>query len=291
MPFSVGLDGGKEQLSKLGSALDTRTFTTGSFGKPTQVNGGPSITNVMYDVNIPGEIGIKGALERQFLQTKNKLLPPWLRVAFPINSAARPLGYYRPLTYTVGVDAEMYGIEQFIATMGDQGFAKPSRFHIRFAVPALVETEVTNTIGVGTDIYRRLPMMVTDASFPSRAVGTHEDRRGTPLAVKKPHEVMYDDVTLTFRCSTSMNERRFFESWMNVIYNTNGNTFRYPVDYVADIYITQYDNTMTPTKKVEILNGYPTTLSDISLSYDATDQVETFTVTFAYQSWRDLPVH
>jgi hypothetical protein len=51
----------------------------------------------------------------------------------------------------------------------------------------------------------------------------------------------YNDLDLTFIVDDDMNQKVFFDAWMNYIDPTYNNNMRYKGDYTTTIVINQYD--------------------------------------------------
>jgi hypothetical protein len=49
--------------------------------------------------------------------------------------------------------------------------------------------------------------------------------------------------------------------------------------------VLQYGKDGELIRQYDIIGAFPTTVSDIQLDWDTTNQIETFTVTFAYDYW------
>ena len=58
-----------------------------------------------------------------------------------------------------------------------------------------------------------------------------------------------------------------------------------PTDYQADLIIDQLDKNGDALKTYNFLVTFPTNVSPIDVSYDATNTIEEFTVTFQVQYW------
>ena len=54
------------------------------------------------------------------------------------------------------------------------------------------------------------------AEFPGRTIATTDDTFSGPT-LKLPYDMTYNDITLSIICSEDMQERLFFEKWMDLI--------------------------------------------------------------------------
>jgi len=99
---------------------------------------------------------------------------------------------------------------------------------------------------------------------------------------------VYEDVKITLQLSSTMLEHNLIDSWMGFIYNEKTKTFAYPKDYYSTIDIVQLDAEMNSIKKIRLIDAYPINMSEVTLSYDATNTIETVDVNFAYRYWETL---
>jgi hypothetical protein len=111
----------------------------------------------------------------------------------------------------------------------------------------------------------------------------------------------FEPWTVTVINDEDFNLRSAFEGWMNTINDLSHATgITNPASYMANAYIAQLgrgnsrNSTSHPqnNKNQQVLRSYkftgifPTEVSAIDLSYDSTDTIEEFTVTFQVQDFR-----
>lgn len=96
----------------------------------------------------------------------------------------------------------------------------------------------------------------------------------------------FETWTITVINDTDFAVRNAFERWMNGI---NGHTTNEGLvdanDYQADLLVDQLDKNGGKLKTYNFRGAFPTEVSAIEVSYDTTNQIEEFTVTFQYQYW------
>tara|TARA_Y100001938_G_scaffold88383_1_gene121175 strand:+ start:524 stop:1342 length:819 start_codon:yes stop_codon:yes gene_type:complete len=123
------------------------------------------------------------------------------------------------------------------------------------------------------------------ATFPGKALSTYQ---WTTHGAEKdyPYISTYENIDLSFMCSTTAHEREFFDGWMNEIIGVNSHTVAYKDEYVCDIDIALHKRSEVPEKMItaKLINAYPVSISGIELSQDEGQPVE-FTVSFAYDKW------
>lgn len=155
--------------------------------------------------------------------------------------------------------------------------ARPSKFDVSIPVP------------LGLVPYRKASRMLTmrceNAELPGRAIAT-TSMKIYGVEEKFPYMSAYNDLSLTFIVSDDMEEKKFFDAWLNWINpNTNYN-LKYKQDYSVALRINQYDAQNKVSYSVDLVDAYPIAVNAMDLSWSA-DGYHKLTVTFAYTSWRD----
>ena len=102
--------------------------------------------------------------------------------------------------------------------------------------------------------------------------------------IKIPGDRTYADWTATFVNDDNQQTRKAFDSWMNTIVDVNGeNSLRTGTGtYRCKIVVNQLKPDGNIARIYELYDAFPTDVSAIDLSYDTTDAVQEFTVTFQY---------
>ena len=94
----------------------------------------------------------------------------------------------------------------------------------------------------------------------------------------------FDVWTVTIINDTDFAIRNSMERWMNGMNAHSANTgLTTPVAYEADLLVEQLDRSGDALKKYTFRGAYPQDMSQIDLNYGTNDEIERFTVTFAYQ--------
>ena len=138
--------------------------------------------------------------------------------------------------------------------------ARPARFDVTIPVPLGMANYITSG--------RNLTYRCEQAELPGRTFQTAEKKMGSAPIEKFPYHTNYQEVTMTFIVSDDMNEKIFFDSWMEVINPTMNFNFKYRSDYSVDISINQYDVTNNLTYVSTLIDAYPFVLDDGILGTD-----------------------
>jgi len=144
----------------------------------------------------------------------------------------------------------------------------------------------------------RTRFMVKAANLPASNIAPiNIPFRGRNLKVAGDRT--FEPWTITIINDVDFTIRTAFERWMNLINKHEDNAgITNPTDYQKDLYVkqlgrAQVGGTVPSTEaKLPVLKQYrfygtfPTSISDIPLSYDSSDQIEEFSVTMEVQ-WTD----
>ena len=96
----------------------------------------------------------------------------------------------------------------------------------------------------------------------------------------------FEPWSVTIINDVQMETRNAFERWMNGINQHNANTgLTNPVDYEADLVVEQLDKDGSTIKTYNFRGCFPTAISPIDVTYQATDEIERFTTEFQVQYW------
>jgi hypothetical protein len=83
-----------------------------------------------------------------------------------------------------------------------------------------------------------------------------------------------------------MNQKVFFDAWLNFINPTYNYNFRYKGDYSTAITINQYDVTNKISYSINLWDAYPVNVEQLDLDW-AADGYHKLRVTFAYTYWQN----
>lgn len=168
-------------------------------------------------------------------------------------------------------------IEEFRASFTED-LAKPSRFDV-LITPLAVASELNNILDAKTLSFR-----CESASLPGRSFNLADLKIYGPVE-RFPTQSTYEDITLTFICTSGMAEKVFFNKWMDIINPLDSWNFKYKNEYVADIFIRQYSITGDEVHVVKLVDAFPTSVQALNLDWSNTDGYHKLAVSFAYTYW------
>lgn len=163
------------------------------------------------------------------------------------------------------------GVDDFKAKLRGGG-ARPNLFKATINFPGYANGDVELT-----------SFLCEAAQLPASTIGTIiVPFRGRQL--KMAGDRTFETWSPTIINDTDFNVRDAMERWMNGMNAHSANTgLTTPVAYEADLFVEQLDRSGDTLKKYTFRGSYPQDMSPIELNYASNDEIERFTVTFAYQ--------
>lgn len=173
-------------------------------------------------------------------------------------------------------ESVVFNVDQFKAAMIGGG-ARANQFFVTLNFPSYVAQ--------GGAAAAQAAFLVNAATLPGSIVqNTAIQYRGRQ--VNFAGERVFNPWTITVMNDNSFKIRNSLEAWMNGMNNLVDNTgLTNPVNYQANLAVTQLDRNNAPLKSYTIHSAYPIDVSDITLNFGDNDTIETYTVTFQYQHY------
>jgi hypothetical protein len=163
------------------------------------------------------------------------------------------------------------GVDDFKSKLRGGG-ARPNLFKATINFPAYAggDPELTS-------------FLCEAAQLPGSTMGTIiVPFRGRQL--KMAGDRTFAEWTVTIINDTDFAVRNSMERWMNGINAHSANTgLSSPIAYESDLKVEQLDREGASIKEYVFRGSFPTDVSAIDLNYGTNDDIERFTVTFAYQ--------
>lgn len=156
--------------------------------------------------------------------------------------------------------------------------AKANRFDVSIPVPLVLIPY--------RGVAKTLSLRCESTTLPTRTFSTLEQKFGSNPVEKYPYMSNYNDVEMTFIVSGNMEEKIFFDAWMEYINPTYKYDFRYKTDYISTLKINQYDERNNLTYSVNLIDAYPIAVDQMDLNWGSTDYHK-LTVVFANSYWQN----
>lgn len=155
--------------------------------------------------------------------------------------------------------------------------ARPNLFNVDVAAPS----------GVSEGLPTNSSLLCKAAQAPAHTIGMIEvPFRGR--RIKVPGDRTFAEWTATFIVDQEYKIRKYFEQWADLVKArdfTSGALRAVStenVDYYGTIDVTQLSDDNAVVRKYSLKDVFPTEVSQIDVSYDTTDALMEFTVTFQY---------
>lgn len=175
-------------------------------------------------------------------------------------------------------------LESFKASLGKLGMSNPSLFIVDF--PQIPSTMLRYD-GI-QEMQRSLSMLAEQAEFAGTQVLT-QDHRHYDLSAKFAYAKSHDDLNIQFRLDRAHLVKRFFELWIDSIYDRRTGNMRYKADYTGTIQIHQLMENGASSYAIEYQEAFPVTLGQVSLGWDQAGQYAKLPVTFSFRHTRPIP--
>ncbi|MFZ4414239.1 MAG: hypothetical protein ACOYOV_14245 [Bacteroidales bacterium] len=156
--------------------------------------------------------------------------------------------------------------------------ARPARFDVLIPIPVALASYITTA--------RNLSMRCEAVDMPGRSFETAIKKIGSAPVEKFPYHTTYNESTFTFIISDDMNEKIFFDAWMDLINPSTDYNFQYKANYATDISINQYDVTNSLTYSAVLREAFPLTINQLDMDWSA-DGFHKLSVVFAYKQWNN----
>ena len=98
--------------------------------------------------------------------------------------------------------------------------------------------------------------------------------------------INHEPAGIAFIVDDDMQQKVFFDAWLNYINPQYNYNFRYKGDYVTTVTINQYDVTGELSYSVDLIDAYPISMNQMDLDW-ASDGYHKLSVTFAYTYWQN----
>ena len=161
-------------------------------------------------------------------------------------------------------------------------FARSNLYTVEFNLPNL------NSFS-NDDKKVKVEMSAKTVNIPAFDIGKQEIKRmGQRFYL--PASQVFGDIQMTLFCDSEYTQRYFLHDWIKtLIYNTELNNYqKISIARQATMKIIQLDNKFNPIFTTLYRYIWPTSISEIQLSYESDAQVVEFPVTFSFSTYKIL---
>lgn len=177
-------------------------------------------------------------------------------------------------------------IDSFRSTMGATDFYRPTKFSVQITRPGVAHLPPST-----------LTLLAYRAELPSIAHNALPARRyGVGPIFEYPTSYVITPVTLGFYVDGKTKIQEEFYAWTNEVLSSESNAngalpthkVSYKDSYKGSVEISCFDNAGEVVRKVKLHNAFPTQVGNLSLDWEATNQVSRLNVRFTYDHFSFL---
>ena len=149
-------------------------------------------------------------------------------------------------------------INNIVDTITKSGLAFANRYEVTFAAPSGFGS-------VNRDTLEHMTIRCDSITIPGRSFSTTPFRFYGPVR-NMPYEPIYSgELNASFVLSSDLQERKFFENWMDLICSQSNYKFDYYENYITDMEISVLTKDEINTYSVFVEEVYPKMLGDIQV--------------------------
>lgn len=176
-------------------------------------------------------------------------------------------------------------ITNFISSFKNEELSRPCYFTVNIISPN----------SINSNIERNVVFRCESAELPGRTFSLVDQKTYGPIE-QYPIQSAYNKSTLSFICSGNMEEKVYFETWMNIIsYSIPSYSklppksvsvkfdFNYKKNYVTDIIINQHNLSGEIIYRSILVDAFPVECHSIPLNWSQANDYNRVIVTFAYR--------
>ena len=154
------------------------------------------------------------------------------------------------------------------------GIAKPTHYKI-----------VLPNLNSGDRDIQDMQLLCNATTLPGDQIMTNDRVIGM-----KPELMAYSfshgDVQLTFYETNKYQVKKYFDTWKSNIIDQNDKTLKYKSEYAKTVTIHQLNSMGDSVYSVELIDAFPTTISEIQLGARNTDSVTEINVQLSYTTYK-----
>jgi hypothetical protein len=185
-------------------------------------------------------------------------------------------------------------LQKFLGNVNrNYGLAKSSRFNV-----------VINGGPLGlmdSSTSEELSLLCEAVEIPGRSLITADAKTYGPI-FKIPYQTQFQEISMTFLCTSELKERKFFELWMDQISNsskivgssTRTFNFNFPSTYYGNVTIQNYreiggpEGSETAVYKTSLKEAFPMSIASQPLNW-SDDGFLRLSVQFTYRYYEMTP--
>lgn len=182
------------------------------------------------------------------------------------------------------------GLKAVIEQLRKEGLARDNLFEVFASGPRKPKKMSTQ--------YNKIEASIEKSALPGKSIETSDVRDHGPKRVY-PEGIAYEGISLSFRCHAEMNERKFWDEWLNEVISSDdgggssgnamdSNTVGWYDDFCGTCEIKLLNATGKMSYGVKLMEFYPTGVTAQTLDTTTTNSYMTLDVSCVYRGWSNL---
>lgn len=186
-----------------------------------------------------------------------------------------------------------FNIQDFKTSIATKGILRSHSFMMVISLPKFISPGSYNV--------EDLTLRCESSNIPGMSMMSADGirRYGYGAPEKIPYGAIFNDITTTFVVDHSASQYKFFNIWMNGIYNTNTQNgiltkspidgsmpfeVAYKEDYATTINIFMYNEATNKVLELTLHEAFPIQMHDTNMSWGDTDNIVRLSVSFSYRN-------
>lgn len=182
----------------------------------------------------------------------------------------------------------------FFQLIRKSGLQRTNRFQVMIKIPEAVlafldqdsidfasgNLNATRLQAFGNNPERLLSLTATQVMIPGYNVATTDLKVG--LTRRVANDVQHGELTIVFRCTGDMIEKKVFDAWRKVVQRPDRSLGFYDT-YISSIQVMAMDSAENIAYETSVTEAYPLTVTELTFNREEMDAIATFSVTFTYR--------
>ena len=172
-------------------------------------------------------------------------------------------------------------IDSFQEKINSLGLTKPNKYEVVILPPTTV---ATNT--------EEISIMCDTVSIAGKSI-TRAPRRVYGIKRELPYSGLFTEFNMSFYSTEKMQERKFFDKWMELVFPTQKTTgANYDIEYydkfIGIVKVYTLNDKLERKSGIQYEEAWPYNISATDLAYASNNQLAKVTVGMQYAYWIDL---
>ena len=179
-------------------------------------------------------------------------------------------------------------IDKFKAEIGRGGVAESNKFEIQIDPPAKLQTREAGHGRLSVNDHDGLVIRAESINVAGRAIATMDDSNIYGPIRQLPTGVTYaEDITINFIMSRNLWERGYFDTWQQIVFDTQTWNLGYYNDFIGSLGVFALDRYQKRTWGLTYHEVYPKTIGAVAFDMTGLNIVK-IPINFAFRYWTEI---